>query len=191
MPSLLSSKPPALTVIDACAGAGGKTLAIADYLRGAGRIFGYDVSEKKIQALRLRARRSGHRSIKAMTLLEGEERAVLQPFFGTADRVLVDAPCSGIGILRRSPDIKWNQRPEDFEGLPEIQLRLLQLYSALVKPGGSLIYSTCTIRRAECDDVVERFISGSSVFTKEHGGYFGPIGSGADGFFMQEFRREP
>ena len=189
--SVPAAKLPTQTVVDACAGAGGKTLAIADYLRGSGRIFGYDVSPKKVQALRLRARRAGIRSAKAIALQEGDELQTLMPFLGTADRVLVDAPCSGIGILKRSPDIKWNQTAEGFLGLTEVQLRLLQLYSALVKPGGSLIYSTCTFRRSESVELVGRFQQCQPIFRKGAGGFFGPFLGGADGFFMQQFIREP
>jgi 16S rRNA (cytosine967-C5)-methyltransferase len=179
-----------LTVIDACAGAGGKTLALADGMAGAGRVFGYDVSEKKIRALKQRAKRSHYRSIQSILLQEGEEESQLKKHFSSADKVLVDAPCSGIGILRRSPDIKWTGDEGGFDRLVSVQLRLLSLYGNLVKKGGSLVYSTCTFRKEETLDVVAAFLKGHPEFIREKGGFFGPFIGGADGFFMQEFRRQ-
>jgi 16S rRNA (cytosine967-C5)-methyltransferase len=181
-----------LRVVDACAGAGGKSLAMADLMQGQGRVFSYDISERKIQSLRRRATRAGLNNIQGMALPDGGELEVLAKFKFSADRVLVDAPCSGWGVLRRNPDIKWRQEPGALERFPSIQLRLLEAYSSLVKPGGTLSYGTCTFRKAETQSVVETFSSKhGSAFKPLVGGYFG-LGEGgmqADGFFMHAWER--
>ncbi|MCM2277039.1 MAG: hypothetical protein NDJ89_03070 [Oligoflexia bacterium] len=183
----LPENPPAWTVIDACAGAGGKSLTIADALKGKGRVFSYDTSEKKLQALRRRATRGGYNNIQAVAVKDGEENAVVDRFKRRANVVLVDAPCTGWGVLRRNPDIKWRQLPEVLERMPRIQLRLLSLYSELVMNGGSLIFGVCTFRPAETRGVVEKFLADHPDFVAREGGYFGPGPS--DGFFMQRFER--
>jgi 16S rRNA (cytosine967-C5)-methyltransferase len=174
--------------VDACAGAGGKSLAMADLMMGQGRLFSYDISERKIQSLRRRATHARLNNIQAMALPEGRETEALAKFEGTADRVLVDAPCSGWGVLRRNPDIKWRQEREALGRFPAIQLRLLEAYSRLVKSGGILTYGTCTFRKGETTDVVERFEAGQGGrFERLKGGFFGPGAS--DGFFMQAWKR--
>ena len=177
-----------LRVVDACAGAGGKSLAMADLMMGQGRVFSYDISERKIQSLRRRATHARLNNIQGMALPDGRETEALAKFEGTADRVLVDAPCSGWGVLRRNPDIKWRQEQEALGRFPAIQLRLLEAYSRLVKPGGILTYGTCTFRKSETTDVVERFEAGQNgSFERLKGGFFGPGES--DGFFMQAWKR--
>jgi 16S rRNA (cytosine967-C5)-methyltransferase len=186
-------KPPrvskkALTVIDTCAGAGGKTLALADALGGGGRVFAYDTSEPKLQALRRRATHAGLRNIRAVALTQGKEEASIEPFAGKADVVLVDAPCSGWGVLRRNPDIKWRQAADAVARMPAIQSRLLSLYSPLVKPGGRLVFGVCTFRKAETLEIVSRFLEEHRDFTPGPGGFVGPGSS--DGFFMQVLTRQ-
>jgi 16S rRNA (cytosine967-C5)-methyltransferase len=175
-------------VVDACAGAGGKSLALADLMRGQGRLFSYDISAPKLQALRRRATRAGVNNVQAVQVVEGAELQSLAQFEKSADRVLVDAPCSGWGVLRRNPDIKWRQSAEALQRFPALQLRLLEAYSTLVAPGGTLVFGTCTFRKAETTEVVEKFLQkhGSS-FCKGPGGFLGPGSS--DGFFMQSFQR--
>jgi 16S rRNA C967 or C1407 C5-methylase (RsmB/RsmF family) len=179
---------PAWTVVDACAGAGGKSLALADAIGGKGRVFAYDISPVKLQALKRRAKHAGFNNIQAVALKEGEEAQVVAKFRKRAHVVLVDAPCSGWGVLRRNPDIKWRQSSEALERLPEIQLRLLSQYSQLVAGEGRLIYGTCTFRPAETTGLVERFLIAHPEFEAHEGGYFGPGPS--DGFFMQCFKRK-
>jgi 16S rRNA (cytosine967-C5)-methyltransferase len=180
--------PPAWKVVDACAGAGGKSLALADLMKGQGRLFSYDISAPKLQALRRRATRAGLNNIQAVQVAEGNELQALAKFEKSADRVLVDAPCSGWGVLRRNPDIKWRQSAESLQRFPALQLRLLEAYSTLVAPGGSLVFGTCTFRRAETTEVVEKFLQKhGSTFSKGPGGFLGPGSS--DGFFMQSFQR--
>jgi 16S rRNA C967 or C1407 C5-methylase (RsmB/RsmF family) len=176
------------TVIDACAGAGGKSLAIADALKGRGRVFSYDTSDKKLLALKRRAKRAGLNNIQTVTLENEKESEKLTRFRRTANAVLVDAPCSGWGVLRRNPDIKWRQDPSVLERMPKIQLRLLKMYSDLVAPGGTLTYGLCTFRKEETRDVVDAFLASHADFEAIAGGYLGP--GPCDGFFMQAFRRK-
>lgn len=176
-----------MTVVDACAGAGGKTLALSDALGGKGRIYAYDVSETKLRALRRRATRAGVQNIQAVTVVEGKEDEVASRFRKRADAVLVDAPCSGWGVLRRNPDIKWRQSADAVARMPGIQLRLLKAYSELVREGGRLTFGVCTFRPEETRDVVKAFLAESPAFEAREGGYLGP--GPCDGFFMQSFLR--
>lgn len=180
-------KPQALTVVDACAGAGGKTLAMSDALLGKGQVFAYDVSEKKLESLRKRAKRAGLHNIKTHCVRE-QEASVVEQFRGTADVVLVDAPCSGWGVLRRNPDAKWRQKRADLPRLEALQKQLLSTYAGLVKPGGTLTYGVCTFRKAETIEQVETFLREHPEFESIGGGYFGPGPS--DGFFFHAMRRK-
>ena len=184
----LPAQAPAWTIIDACAGAGGKTLAIADALAGKGRIYSYDTSERKLQALRRRAARAGATNVQAVAVVEGNEGHVVERFRKRANIVLVDAPCSGWGTIRRTPDIKWRQPLDVLERMPLIQERLLDAYSELVMSGGRLVFGVCTFRKAETVDVVESFLISHPDFTAAQGGYMGP--GPTDGFFMQAFTRK-
>jgi 16S rRNA (cytosine967-C5)-methyltransferase len=176
------------TVIDACAGAGGKSLAIADALKGKGRVYSYDTSDKKLLALKKRAKRAGLNNIQTLVLENENEPEKLKKFRKSANAVLVDAPCSGWGVLRRNPDIKWRQDPSVLERMPKIQLRLLNTYSELVQVGGTLTYGLCTFRKAETIEIVEAFEASHPDFERIAGGYLGP--GPCDGFFMQAFRRK-
>jgi 16S rRNA C967 or C1407 C5-methylase (RsmB/RsmF family) len=172
---------PVLNIIDACAGAGGKTLALADLLKNKGRVYAYDVSEKKLAALKKRVKRAGYNNVQSVCI-EGQEEEVTNKFSETADIVLVDAPCSGWGVLRRNPDIKWRQTRETLDRMPEIQLKLLSQYSKLVKGGGSLVYGVCTFRKEETKNLVTRFMQENSQFELKADGYLGP--GPCDGFYM-------
>jgi 16S rRNA C967 or C1407 C5-methylase (RsmB/RsmF family) len=174
-------------VIDTCAGAGGKSLALADILGGRGRIFSYDTSEKKLQALRRRATRAQLNNIQTVALERDLEVEKIERFFGTADRVLVAAPCSGWGVFRRNPDTKWRQTPDTLVRMPQIQHRLLSLYSRLVAPGGKLTYGVCTFRKEETQSIVEAFSRENPEFIPVVGGYLGP--RPCDGFFMHSWTR--
>lgn len=188
-PGKTAALPPApsknFIVIDACAGAGGKTLALADALDGKGRVYAYDVSEKKLLSLRQRARRADLHNIQTHVVPKEDAAASLKKFWKSADLVLVDAPCSGWGVLRRNPDIKWRQTADELDRLPELQFKLLEAYSTLVKPGGRLCFGVCTFREEESIAVVKRFTE-NSKFKLESMGYLGPIG--CDGFFMASFK---
>lgn len=176
-----------LTVVDACAGAGGKTLAMADALLGKGQVFAYDVSAKKLEALRRRATRSQLFNIKAVPVVENEEEKTVSKFKSRADVLLIDAPCSGWGTLRRNPDVKWRQEYESLERLEQLQSRLLDAYCPLVKKGGTLTYGVCTFRKSETTDQVAAFLKRHPEFESIGGGYLGPKPS--DAFFLHAFRR--
>jgi 16S rRNA (cytosine967-C5)-methyltransferase len=158
---------------------------LGDLVKGKGRIIAYDTSEKKLQALRRRATHAGLNNIQAVPLKNENEEAVVGQFKETADLVLVDAPCSGWGVLRRNPDIKWRQESEILKRMPEIQFRLLSVYSQLVKPGGRLVFGVCTFRKEETQGVIERFLKAHPEFQGREGGYLGP--GPCDGFYMHAF----
>ena len=178
---------PAWNVVDACAGAGGKTLALADAMKGKGRVYSYDTSERKLQALRRRATHADLNNIQSVPLTRGAERDAIKKFRRRADVVLVDAPCSGWGVLRRNPDIKWRQNAEVLDRMPAIQAEVLDLYCDLVGPKGRLVYGVCTFRKAETLSVVEAFLGKHPEFEAGKGGFLGP--DSCDGFFMQQFVR--
>jgi 16S rRNA (cytosine967-C5)-methyltransferase len=143
-------------VADYCAGAGGKTLALAMLMRGTGRVYAMDVSAKRLAALSPRAARAGITSIHPIAL-SGDNDTRAKRLAGKIDRVLVDAPCSGFGTLRRNPDLKWRQGPRAVAELAEKQGRILESASRLVKPGGRLVYATCSILSEENEAVVDAF----------------------------------
>ena len=142
-------------IADYCAGAGGKTLAAAMLMRGAGRIYAMDVSARRLAALAPRAARAGVTNVH--TLVLGDEDARAKRLGGKLDRVLVDAPCSGFGTLRRNPDLKWRHGPDAIGELAAKQRRILGAAARLLKPGGRLVYATCSILQEENDAVVEDF----------------------------------
>lgn len=196
--------PPRGRVADACAGAGGKTLALAALMAGRGRLLALDVSGRKLEELRRRARRAGLSNVVARAI----ERPTLpsEAVLAAWDRVLVDAPCSGLGTLRRNPEARWRQGPVAVNAFPTQQLALLVAYAGLVAPGGRLVYATCTVLQAENEKVVERFLTERADFTvmplkdiwgKERalplgGGDFlrlAPHRHDTDGFFAAVLRR--
>ena len=150
-------------VADFCAGAGGKTLAAAMLMRGTGRVYAMDVSAKRLAALAPRAARAGISNVHPVTLA-GENDPRARRLARKIDRVLVDAPCSGMGTLRRNPDLKWRHGPDAVVELAAKQARILESAARLVKPGGWLVYATCSVLRAENDDVVERFAGAHPEF---------------------------
>jgi 16S rRNA (cytosine967-C5)-methyltransferase len=149
-------------VADYCAGAGGKTLATAMLMRGTGRIYAMDVSAKRLAALAPRAARAGVTNVH--TLVLGEDDARARRLAGKLDRVLVDAPCSGFGTLRRNPDLKWRHSPQAIAQLSAKQRGILAAAARLVKPGGRLVYATCSILREENDAVTDDFQGSHAEF---------------------------
>jgi 16S rRNA (cytosine967-C5)-methyltransferase len=142
-------------IADYCAGAGGKTLAAAMLMRGSGRVYAMDISAKRLAALAPRAARAGITNVHALVI--GEDDARARRLAGKLDRVLVDAPCSGFGTLRRNPDLKWRHGPEAIAELAAKQRRILGTAARLVRPGGRLVYATCSILREENDAVAAGF----------------------------------
>ncbi|MBI5478318.1 MAG: RNA methyltransferase [Deltaproteobacteria bacterium] len=154
--------PPRGLVVDACAGAGGKTLALAALCGGRGRVVALDVDGRKLEELRRRARRAGLSSVQA----RAPGPAATLGLLGRADRVLCDAPCSGLGVLRRNPEARWRLTPDSVAELPARQLGILEQYAGLCAPGGRLVYATCTVLRSENDDVVEAFLAAHPAFER-------------------------
>ncbi len=151
-------------VADYCAGAGGKTLALAMLMRGSGRLYAMDVSAKRLAALAPRAARAGVTSIHSV-VLSGDGDARAKRLAGKLDRVLVDAPCSGFGTLRRNPDLKWRHTPAAVAELAAKQRSILAAACRLVKPGGRLVYATCSILREENESIAEHFRASQPNFT--------------------------
>ena len=143
-------------IADYCAGAGGKTLALAMLMRGSGRVYAMDVSAKRLAALGPRAARAQVSNIHALAL-SGDNDARAKRLAGKLERVLIDAPCSGFGTLRRNPDLKWRHGPSAIEELAQKQARILQAAARLVKPGGRLVYATCSILPEENEAIVDAF----------------------------------
>ena len=152
----LVAPPPRGTVVDACAGAGGKTLAIGALLQNRGRIAACDISDRKLEELRRRARRAGLTTLQAALTPAGTSPA---PSLAPADRVLVDAPCSGLGVIRRHPETKWRVGPGEVARLARRQRAILEAYLPLVKPGGRLIYATCSLSPEENDGVIDGLLA--------------------------------
>ena len=150
-------------VVDFCAGAGGKTLALGAQMRNTGRLYAFDVSEKRLAKLKPRMARSGLSNVHSV-LIAHERDAKIKRLAGKIDRVLVDAPCSGLGTLRRNPDVKWRQRPEAIGEMQEKQAAILDSAARLVKSGGRLVYATCSLLNEENDFIVEQFLATHADF---------------------------
>lgn len=143
-------------VVDFCAGAGGKTLAIGAAMRNSGRLYAFDTSGHRLDALKPRLARSGLSNVHPVAIAhERDDR--IKRLAGKIDRVLVDAPCSGLGTLRRSPDLKWRQTPATVAAQAELQQAILHSAARLLKPGGRLVYATCSPLRQENEAVAEAF----------------------------------
>lgn len=192
-------------IADYCAGAGGKTLAMAMLMRGSGRLYAFDVSAPRLGALAPRAARAGITNVHAV-VLAGENDARVKRLSGKLDRVLVDAPCSGFGTLRRNPDLKWRHPPEAIAELAAKQQRILAAASRLVRPGGRLVYATCSVLEEENEAVAAAFctahadfepLSCAALLAEQRIGLdtgerlrLWPHRHGTDGFFAAAFRRE-
>ena len=174
---------PGMRVIDACAGAGGKSLHLAALMENKGKVISMDVEEWKLQQAKLRARRNGV-SIFEPKLIEGSK--TIKRLKETADRLLLDVPCSGLGVLRRNPDTKWKLSPESIEKVQQTQQEILQSYPSMLKKGGQMVYATCSILPSENEEQVKKFLASEvgkdfelleekKVFAHENG---------FDGFYM-------
>lgn len=172
---------PGMRVIDACAGAGGKTLHIAALMNNKGKVIAMDVEEWKLQQLKLRARRAGAAIIEPRLI---DSNKVIKRLQNSADRVLLDVPCSGLGVLRRNPDAKWKLSPGFIEEVKGTQQNILTSYSSMVKPGGRLVYSTCSILPSENEKQVKLFLEKNKEFTLLDEKSISPAQTGFDGFYM-------
>ena len=151
-------------VVDFCAGAGGKTLAIGATMRNTGRLYAFDTSAHRLDALKPRLARSGLSNVHPAAIAhERDER--IKRLAGKIDRVLVDAPCSGLGTLRRNPDLKWRQSPQSVAELTAKQTAILQSAARLLKPGGRLVYATCSVLPAENEAIAQAFSGANREFS--------------------------
>ncbi|ABG57478.1 tRNA/rRNA cytosine-C5-methylase (sun family protein) [Cytophaga hutchinsonii ATCC 33406] len=166
-------------VIDACAGAGGKTLHLSALMGNKGKIVSMDIEAFKLKELERRAERAGTTIIQTKVIREG----VITSLKNKADYLLLDVPCSGIGVLRRNPDDKWKLSAERIQELTQIQQQILQEYSSMVKPGGVLVYATCSILPIENDNQIEQFLKSNTGFQLEKKQTIYPS-EGGDGYFM-------
>jgi 16S rRNA (cytosine967-C5)-methyltransferase len=150
-------------IVDFCAGAGGKTLAIGAVMRNTGRLYAFDVSEKRLTKLKPRLARSGLSNVHPVVIAH-ERDAKVKRLAGKIDRVLVDAPCSGMGTLRRNPDVKWRQQPDGIDEMTAKQAAILDGAARLVKFGGRLVYATCSLLNEENDAIVQAFLAAHPDF---------------------------
>jgi 16S rRNA (cytosine967-C5)-methyltransferase len=150
-------------VVDFCAGAGGKTLALGAAMRNTGRLYAFDVSDKRLAKLKPRLARSGLSNVHPV-LIAHENDGKIKRLAGKIDRVLVDAPCSGLGTLRRNPDVKWRQNAQSIVELNAKQTAILAGAARLVKPGGRLVYATCSILDEENEGIVTQFLAANEDF---------------------------
>ncbi|NJM42946.1 MAG: RsmB/NOP family class I SAM-dependent RNA methyltransferase [Brachymonas sp.] len=150
-------------VADFCAGAGGKTLALGAMMKNTGRLYAFDTSQKRLDGMKPRLARSGLSNIHPVAIAhERDER--IKRLTGKMDRVLVDAPCSGLGTLRRNPDLKWRQKETDLAELVILQAKILQSASRLVKSGGRLVYATCSLLQEENEHIAQAFGTANADF---------------------------
>ncbi len=151
-------------VVDFCAGAGGKTLAIGAGMRSTGRLYAFDTSAHRLDALKPRLKRSGLSNVHPAAIAHERDDRVKR-LAGKIDRVLVDAPCSGLGTLRRNPDLKWRQNMQVVEAMAVTQTAILQSAARLLKPGGRLVYATCSFLPQENEAIAQAFSDANSEFT--------------------------
>ena len=187
---------PGETVLDVCAAPGGKTFTIAELMQNKGRVYAYDLHENRVGLIRKGAEKLG---LSCITAQACDARQTEKP---SADRILCDVPCSGYGVIRRKPEIRY-KTPDEVSGLPEIQYAILEASAKALKPGGVLVYSTCTVLKRENEDVVRRFLAAHPDYTLEKPwqnlpalAEYGqemttlfPQMLGSDGFFIAKMRK--
>lgn len=174
-------------VLDMCAAPGGKTTHIAEIMHGGGEVYAWDIYPHKIKLIEDNAKRLDLSNIKAYVHDGKEPKAEL---FGRFDKVLLDAPCSGLGIIRRKPDIKWSRKEEDIKGIIKEQAELLNMSANYVKRGGMLLYSTCTINKEENEDMVSEFLKTHTDFEIQEKILLCPHKDKTDGFFICLMKRK-
>ncbi len=180
--ALLDVKP-GQRVVDTCAGAGGKSLHLAALMENKGQLIAMDIYGGKLKELKRRARRNSAHNIETREITSTK---VFKKLYGSADRVLIDAPCTGLGVLRRNPDSKWKMQPEFLEKITKTQYEIIRSYSKIVKSGGKMVYATCSILPQENNDQVKSFLKSEEgeafSMVKEKKIYASK--SGYDGFYM-------
>ena len=178
-----------MKVVDTCAGAGGKTLHLASLMENKGQIIAMDIYESKLKKLKVRARRNGVHNVELKVI---DSTKPIKKLHDKADRVLIDAPCSGLGVLRRNPDAKWKLEASFLDRIRKVQTEVLEDYSKMVKPGGKLVYATCSVLPSENEKQVQQFLSSESgkefIFVKQK--KILAHESGFDGFYMALIERK-
>ena len=179
---------PGMRVVDACAGAGGKTLHLAAQMENKGQIVALDIYQYKLNELKRRAKRAGAHNIETRVI---DSTKAIKKLHRSADRVLLDAPCSGLGVLRRNPDAKWKLSQDFITRITHEQQQILTNYAQMVKPGGKLIYVTCSILPQENTDQIAAFLTSEvgKSFTLETEQHMWPALHGFDGFYMARMKR--
>ncbi|GAA4900412.1 class I SAM-dependent methyltransferase [Flaviramulus aquimarinus] len=180
---------PGMRVVDTCAGAGGKTLHLASLMENKGQIIAMDIYANKLHELKRRAKRNGAHNIENRVI---ESTKVIKKLYDKADRVLIDAPCSGLGVLRRNPDAKWKLQPDFLDKIKHTQQDILQQYSKMVKAGGQLVYATCSVLPSENQEQVKTFLvsEAGANFTLVKDKKVLAHTSGFDGFYMALLERK-
>jgi 16S rRNA (cytosine967-C5)-methyltransferase len=196
--SLACGAAPGTTIVDLCAGAGGKSLALAAEMANQGRIVAADTDRGRLSRMAPRLSRAGVSIVETRLLDPGRELAMLGDLAGRADLVLVDAPCSGTGTWRRNPETRWRLTPDRLERLVSLQSHLLEIAGQLVRPGGRLVYAVCSLLAEEGRGQAERFAAGSSLVENKPamvagraagpGRLLTPRHDGTDGFFVARWR---
>ncbi len=180
---------PGQRVVDACAGAGGKTLHLASQMENKGQLIALDIYESKLKKLKKRTRRNGVHNVETRVI---DSTKVIKKLHNSADRLLLDAPCSGLGVIRRNPDTKWKLEPEFVNRIMGVQQEILQNYSRIVKKGGQMVYATCSILPQENTEQVKSFLESENgkafELVKEQNVYASK--SGFDGFYMALLKRQ-
>ncbi|MCL6265544.1 RsmB/NOP family class I SAM-dependent RNA methyltransferase [Flagellimonas myxillae] len=180
---------PGHRVIDACAGAGGKTLHLASQMQNKGQLIALDIYESKLKKLKVRARRNGVHNVETRVI---DSTKVIKKLHNSADRLLLDAPCSGLGVIRRNPDSKWKLQPEFLERIMGVQQDILQNYSKMLKKGGQMVYATCSILPQENTAQVKAFMESEAgkgfELVKEENVYASK--KGFDGFYMALLKKQ-
>ncbi|KAB5492025.1 RsmB/NOP family class I SAM-dependent RNA methyltransferase [Flagellimonas hadalis] len=174
---------PGQRVVDACAGAGGKTLHLASLMQNKGQLIALDIYESKLKKLKIRARRNGIHNFETRLI---DSTKVIKKLHNSADRLLLDAPCSGLGVIKRNPDSKWKLEPEFIDRIMGVQQDILQNYSKMVKKGGQMVYATCSILPQENTEQVKKFLESENgkefELVREQNVYASE--TGFDGFYM-------
>jgi 16S rRNA (cytosine967-C5)-methyltransferase len=180
---------PGQRVVDACAGAGGKTLHLASHMENKGQLIALDIYESKLKKLKVRARRNGVHNMETRAI---DSTKVIKKLYNSVDRLLLDAPCSGLGVIKRNPDSKWKLEPEFIDRIMGVQQDILQNYSKMLKKGGQMVYATCSILPQENSEQVKKFLESENgkdfEFIREKNVYASE--SGFDGFYMALLKRK-
>ncbi len=180
---------PGQRVVDTCAGAGGKTLHLAAQMQNKGQIIAMDIYGSKLKELKRRAKRNGAHNIETRIIASSKD---IKKLYEKCDRVLIDAPCTGLGVLRRNPDTKWKLQPDFLEKVKATQAEILKSYCSMVKPGGKLIYATCSILPEENQEQIARFLetdAGANFKCVAERQVFASD-AGYDGFYMARLHKK-